>query len=114
PKRLYRPDVEGAPPQLDELILVAPGEDAAALSRAAERGIVSGEGSNWARAISNRSANDVPPDVLAEESRALAEKHGLWIDVIEPDRARELGMGMFLAGGQGRDKPHPLTRHRPA
>ena len=105
PKRLYRPDVEGAPPQLDELILVAPGEDAAALSKAAERGIVIGEGSNWARAISNRSANDVTPDVLAEESRALAEKHGLWIDVIEPDRARELGMGMFLAVGQGSDNP---------
>ena len=45
------------------------------------------------------------PDVLAEESRALAEKHGLWIDVIEPDRARELGMGMFLAVGQGSDNP---------
>src|SRR5205823_4695686 len=29
----------------------------------------------------------------------------LWIDVIEPDRARELGMGMFLAVGQGSDNP---------
>jgi leucyl aminopeptidase len=103
PKRLYRDDVEGAPPQLDELILVAPGEDGAALSKAAERGIVIGEGTNWARAISNRSANDVTPDVLAGEARALAEQHGLWIDVIEPDRARELGMGMFLAVGQGSD-----------
>ena len=105
PKRLYREDVEGAPPQLDELILVAPGEDAAALTKAAERGIVIGEGSNWARAISNRSANDVTPIVLAEEARALAEQHGLSIDVIEPDRARELGMGMFLAVGQGSDNP---------
>jgi len=108
PKRLYRDDVEAAPPQLDELILVAPGEEAAALQKAAERGIVVGEGSNWARAISNRSANDVTPDVLAEESRALAEQHGLWIDVIEPDRARELGMGMFLAVGQGSDNPARL------
>jgi leucyl aminopeptidase len=105
PKRLYRDDVEGAPPQLDELILVAPGADAAALTEAAERGIVIGEGTNWARAISNRSANDVTPIVLAEEARGLAEKHGLSIDIIEPDRAREMGMGMFLAVGQGSDNP---------
>ncbi|HET9345642.1 MAG TPA: leucyl aminopeptidase [Candidatus Limnocylindrales bacterium] len=105
PKRLYRDDVEGAPPQLDELILVAPGENAAGLQAAAERGIVIAEGTNWARAISNRSANDVTPAVLADEARALAEQHGLWIDVIEPDRARELGMGMFLAVGQGSDNP---------
>jgi leucyl aminopeptidase len=105
PKRLYRDDVEGAPPQLDELILVAPGEDASALTKAAERGIVIGEGTNWARAISNRSAAEITPVVLADEARALAEKHGLWIDVIEPDRARELGMGMFLAVGKGSDNP---------
>ncbi|MFL5770417.1 MAG: leucyl aminopeptidase family protein [Chloroflexota bacterium] len=105
PKRLYREDVEGAPPQLDELILVAPGEDTATLSKAAERGIVIGEGSNWARAISNRSAAEITPAVLADEARALAEQHGLWIDVIEPDRALELGMGMFLAVGKGSDNP---------
>jgi leucyl aminopeptidase len=105
PKRLYRDDIEGAPPELDELILVAPGEDAAALTRAAERGVVIGEGTNWARAISNRSANDVTPVVLAGEARALAEQHGLFIDVIEPERARGLGMGMFLAVGQGSDNP---------
>jgi leucyl aminopeptidase len=105
PKRLYRDDVEGAPPQLDELILVAPGEDAAALQRAAERGVIIGEGTNWARAISNRSANDVTPIVLAGEARALADQHGLFIDVIEPEQAQLLGMGMFLAVGQGSDNP---------
>jgi hypothetical protein len=82
-----------------------------ALQKAAERGIVVGEGSNWARAISNRSANDVTPDVLAEESRALAEQHGLWIDVIEPDRARELGMGHVPRGRPGQRQPAPADRH---
>jgi leucyl aminopeptidase len=105
PKSLYRDDVATAPPALDELILVAPGADAAAAQRAAERGVIFGEGANHARSLSNRSANDVSPEVLAEEARAVAEKHGLWIDVIEPDRARELGMGMFLAVGQGSDNP---------
>ena len=45
------------------------------------------------------------PEVLAEEARAIAEEHGLWIDVIEPERAIELGMGMFMAVGRGSDNP---------
>jgi leucyl aminopeptidase len=105
PKTLYRDDVATAPPTLDELILIAPGASAASAQRAAERGVVIGEGANHARSLSNRSANDISPAVLADEARAVAEKHGLWIDVIEPDRARELGMGMFLAVGQGSDNP---------
>ena len=105
PKTLYRDDVATAPPVLDELILIAPGADASAAQRAAERGLIFGEGANHARSLSNRAANDVSPAVLADEARAVAEKHGLWIDVIEPDRARELGMGMFLAVGQGSDNP---------
>ena len=105
PKSLYLAEVKTAPPILDELILVAPGADAGALTKAAERGIVIGEGANHARSLANRAANDITPDVLADEARAVAEQHGLWIDVIEPDRARELGMGMFVAVGQGSDNP---------
>jgi len=107
PKTLYRDrnDVRTAPPELEELILVAPGADMGSLTKAAERGVIIGEGANHARTLSNRSANDVSPEVLADEARAVAEKHGLWIDVVEPDRARELGMGMFLAVGQGSDNP---------
>jgi leucyl aminopeptidase len=107
PKTLYRDrdEVATAPPELDELILVAPGGDKGAITKGAERGVIIGEGANHARSLSNRSANDVSPEVLAEEARDVARKHGLWIDVIEPDRARELGMGMFLAVGKGSDNP---------
>jgi leucyl aminopeptidase len=105
PRTIYRDSVDTAPPELDELILVAPGEDTAALTRAAERGIVIAEGSSLARTLSNRAANDVTPDVLAEEARAIAKRHDLWIDVIEPERATELGMGMFMAVGRGSDNP---------
>ena len=105
PQAIYRDSVETAPPTLDELILVAPGADAAALAKAADRGRIIGEGANIARTLSNRASNDVSPAVLADEARAIAERNGLWIDVIEPDRARELGMGMFLAVGQGSDNP---------
>ena len=105
PKAIYRDDTDAAPPVLDELVLVAPGADVPELERAAERGRIMGEGANIARRLANRSANDVTPQVLADEARAIAEAHGLWIDVIDEKRAAELGMGMFLAVGQGSDNP---------
>ena len=105
PRTIYRDDVETVPPVLDELILIAPGADASSLATAAERGIIVGEGANFARTLSNRASNDVSPAVLADEARAVADKHGLWIDVIEPERATKLGMGMFMAVGRGSDNP---------
>ena len=105
PRTIYRDTVDSAPPVLDELILVVPGGDAAAVRAAAERGVIFGEGANTARRLSNRAANDVSPEILAEEARAIAERNGLTIDVIGPERATELGMGMFMAVGRGSDNP---------
>lgn len=107
PKTLYREpeEVSSAPAVLDELILIAPGADTGAIQHAAQRGVIIGEGANLARSLSNRAANDISPEVLAEEARAVAEQNGLWIDVIEPDRATEMGMGMFMAIGRGSDNP---------
>jgi leucyl aminopeptidase len=105
PRTIYRDEVETAPPVLDELILVAPGGDAAGLTAAAERGIIIAEGANVARTLSNRAANDVSPEVLADEASAIAKQHDLWIDVIEPERATRMGMGMFMAVGRGSDNP---------
>ncbi len=105
PRTIYRDEVPTAPPVLDELILIAPGGDATALTKAAERGIVIAEGANIARTLSNRASNDVSPAVLADEARAIAEQHGLSIDVIGPQQATEMGMGMFMAVGRGSDNP---------
>jgi leucyl aminopeptidase len=105
PKAIYLASVESAPPVLDELILIAPGGDAAALGRAAERGRIIGEGANLARTLANRASNDVSPIVLAEAAQDIAARNGLSVDVIEPKRAAELGMGMFLAVGRGSDNP---------
>jgi leucyl aminopeptidase len=101
PATIYRDEVESAPPILDELILVAPGAESAALAKAAERGIVIAEGANLARTLANRSANDVSPEVLADEATAIARRHDLFVDVIGPDKATEMGMGMFMAVGRG-------------
>jgi len=105
PSTIYRDNVTTSPPALDELILVVGSGDVPSLTRAAERGVIIGDGANLARTLSNRSANDVSPEVLAEEAWTIAERHGLWIDVIGPDRATELGMGMFMAVGKGSDNP---------
>jgi leucyl aminopeptidase len=105
PKSIYLEERESSPPVLDELVLIAPGGDAAALEKAARRGRIMGEGANIARTLSNRSANDVSPEVLAEEARAIAGRHGLSIDVIGPDRATDMGMGLFMAVGRGSDNP---------
>ncbi|GIW20043.1 MAG: putative cytosol aminopeptidase [Chloroflexota bacterium] len=108
PKRLYRDDVESAPPRLAELVLVVPDGDAAALAAAAERGRIVGEGANLARDLANRSAAELPPEGLAEEARSIAARYGLAVDVIDEGRAAELGMNLFLAVGRGSDNPPRL------
>jgi leucyl aminopeptidase len=108
PASLYRTDYDNAPPQLDELLLVAPGAEVAALQAAAERGATIGEGARIARDLANRASNDVSPDVLADAASDLARTHGLSIDVIGPERATEMGMGMFMAVGRGSDNPPRL------
>jgi len=105
PRTIYRDEVDSVLPLLDELILVASGPEQTGAAGAAERGMIIGEGANIARDLSNRAANDVSPAVLADEARALAEQHGLWIDVIDAERATEMGMGMFMAVGRGSDNP---------
>ena len=105
PKTIYRDDSEAVPAPIDELILIASAAGAADVAKGAERGRIIGEGSNMARRLANRAANDVTPQVLADEARAIAEAHGLWIDVIDEKRAAELGMGMFVAVGKGSDNP---------
>jgi leucyl aminopeptidase len=97
---------EEGPPAIEELILIVPGAaTAATATRAAERGVVVGEGTNLTRGLANRSANDVTPKVLADEARALAAAHGLAVDVLDEKQAAKLGMGMFLAVGQGSVNP---------
>ncbi len=105
PKGIYLQDVDAAPPALDELIVVAPGGDATALAAAAERGRIVGEGANVARTLANRASNDLSPEVLADAATDIARRNGLEIDVIDPERATALGMGMFMAVGRGSDNP---------
>lgn len=109
PGTLYRTELEEPPAEIDELVLVAPPRtDVDPVTAAAERGLVVGEGTNIARALADRAANDLTPVGLADEASALASKHGLTCDVIGPDEAARLGMGLFIAVGKGSDNPPRL------
>ena len=100
PGAIYR-DGFTSPPVLDVLTIVVEQGDVAALTAAAERGRIIGEGGNATRRLSQRSANDVSPEVLADEATDLARQHGLQIDILGPEQAEALGMGMFMAVGRG-------------
>ena len=105
PQSIYREGYSDHPPKLETLTLIATDTETAPLVKAAEKGVIIGEGANIARTLANRSSNDVSPEVLAEEAWTLAEKHDLWIDVIGPEKATEMGMGLFMAVGRGSDNP---------
>jgi leucyl aminopeptidase len=106
PYAIYREGVEAElPPQLQELVLCVPDGDVGSLTTAAERGVIIGEGGNRARRLSQRASNDVSPAVLADEASAIAAEHGLTAEIFGPEKAAELGMGMFLAVGRGSANP---------
>ncbi|HUS65020.1 MAG TPA: leucyl aminopeptidase [Kofleriaceae bacterium] len=57
-----------------------------------------------ARDMINEPAAVMTPTKLAEEARALAKQHGLQVKIHSPAECAKLGMGMFLAVGQGSDQ----------
>jgi leucyl aminopeptidase len=57
-----------------------------------------------ARDLINEPAAVATPVGIAEQARALAKANGLEIRVLGPKECEKLGMGMFLAVGQGSDQ----------
>jgi len=74
---------------------------------ALERGAEIGEGYAFARDLSNRSANDLSPERMAEVARELTAD-GCTVEVLEPDQMEQLGMGLLLGVGQGAAHPPRL------
>ena len=70
-----------------------------------ERGTVVARAINTARNYINEPAAVITPTALAQEALALAKKHtSLTVTVLNEKKCAELGMGMFLAVGQGSDQ----------
>jgi leucyl aminopeptidase len=105
PSAIYRETAPGRPPEVSTVIFAVENGDPGELAARAERGRIVGEGGNRTRRLAHRAANDVSPEVLADEAADLARRHDLELTVFGADEAERLGMGMFLAVGRGSDNP---------
>ena len=82
---------------VEELILlgeVAPADEVLRDAMAVADGV------EWARELSNRSANDLYPETMAELARGL-EADGCTVEVLGPSEMAALGMGALLGVGMG-------------
>ena len=114
PATIYRDKVDSAPPTARRADPGRAGRrmpSALRSPRGAERGRIVGEGANRARLLANRAANDLTPEVLADEARAIAKEHGLWVDVIDQERGAQARDGHVRRGGAGERQPAPDDRH---
>jgi leucyl aminopeptidase len=80
---------------VEELILI--GQEAPD-DRVLSEAMAIADGVEWARELSNRSANDLYPEKMAELARGLADD-GCSVEVLDPDEMRKLGMGALLGVG---------------
>ena len=92
--------------KLEELTIVDRSRvEIAAVKEGAREGQILAEAANQARDMTNEPANYMTPTQLAEEARAVAEKNGLEVTVLERDDMKKLGMGALLGVAQGSDQP---------
>ncbi len=77
-----------------------------AFAAAVTRGTVIGTAINHARDLINEPAAVITPTALAADAQAIAKRHkgSVSVTVLDPKKCAELGMGMFLAVGQGSDQ----------
>ena len=75
------------------------------LESAIERGAAIASATNLARDLINEPAAVATPAYIAQQAQALAKKHkSLSVTVLDAKKCADLGMGMFLAVGQGSDQ----------
>ena len=98
--------------RIEGLTLVAPaGADRAALDAALTEALLMGESQNFTRELVNEPSNRMTPTMLGERARKMvAEVNSphLTIEVLGPEKIRELKMGAFWSVAQGSDEPAQL------
>ena len=82
---------------VEELLLIGDGAPTESVLQAA---VAIADGVEWARTLSNRSANDLNPEAMAQLARGL-EADGCTVEVLGPAEMASLGMGALLGVGQG-------------
>ena len=106
----YRTDTDKQPKRyISRVVLFAgKGSDKEAIEEQITRGRVIGEARNWARELVNEPSNKLTPTILAEKAEAMAEGHGLKVDVFGPKKIQALKMGAFYSVAQGSEEPPRL------
>lgn len=102
---------------IQELTVVAPGENQAAMESALQQGRIVGESQNVARELINEPSNRLTPSMLAERAQSIAGEVGLKCEVYGPEKLEELKMGAFLSVAQGSPSAPPrliVLRYEPA
>ena len=74
------------------------------LKAALERARIVAQAICHARDLINEPAAVMTPKRMADEARDVARAHGLQVKIFGPKECEKLGMGMFLAVGQGSDE----------
>lgn len=88
----------------------------AVVKSAVKRAVTVANATNASRDLTNTSPLDLPPAKMAEAAAAIAEEHGLAIEVLDEKAMAKLGMGGILGVGQGSSRGPRLIRlaYRPA
>jgi leucyl aminopeptidase len=98
--------------RIEELTLLTPASaDRVALDQALAEARVMGESQNFTRELVNEPSNRMTPTILAERTRKMAAEVNsphLTIEVLGPEKIRELKMGAFWSVAQGSDEPPQL------
>jgi leucyl aminopeptidase len=104
---VYRHTKPSAPAagKLASVALVCGKPQAAALAAGLKRGEAIAAGVAMARECANRPANHCTPSHLADEAKQLGKELGLKVEVLDRKDCEKLGMGAFLAVGQGSHEP---------
>jgi len=97
---------------VEEVTLLAPASaDRAALEKAHAEARVVGESQNFTRELVNEPGNRMTPTMLADRARKMVAEvnsPSLTIEVLGPEKIRELKMGAFWSVAQGSDEPPQL------
>ena len=103
--RYLTSDESKHPDMLESVTLAASRELAAATFEAStRRAQIVAEAAARARDLVNEPAAEMTPRKLAAVAAELARDRGLDVEILDADRCRELGMGMFLAVAQGSEE----------
>ena len=87
----------------ERLVLVGGADE---LAEVATRAATIADGANRARDLSNRGANDLTPERLADRATELAAGHEhLSAEILGPEEVEKLGMGAFMGVAQGSHNP---------